>query len=191
MSLHSATKQHLPLSGQAVHDGIDTLIRHTCMHWHSLCITHNAHVLHMEPPSISCVACMQMALSTDNTEEHTPLQQHFFFPCCLFHSSLRCSVKPTATKLPVWEEPVGFVLSWVWRHVDPNRPWRRAVQGAVGLASVLRTIALFLISSKNARARWAAEEKSRIKWRLSKCHIERNRSGMRDENTERDSVWHF
>lgn len=80
VSLHSATKQHLPLSGQAVHGGIDTLIRHTCMHWHSLCITHNAHVLHMEPPSISCAACMQMALRTDNTQEHTPLQQHFFFP---------------------------------------------------------------------------------------------------------------
>lgn len=117
------------------HLGSDIVIRHTC-----------ALPLSLRHPYSTC-ACVPFQLycmcTCSFTHSHT--HTHIYLLVCISHrSSFMCKstffnphslvtalpwpppLLPPSLHLSVWEKPVGFVLSWVWRHADLccNRPWR-------------------------------------------------------------------
>lgn len=99
-------------------DGTDSLIiAHMCVRAlaPALCINHNAHVLHVEGPSISCVQqCMQMGLANTRTAVAVVSPQLLSLISLLNHHQLSTTIhRLGGTSL------VG----------DPHRPIRRDYRG--------------------------------------------------------------
>lgn len=93
------------------HHGTDIVIRHTCVHMHSLCSTHTAHV-HMHPSS--CIACVYANLHMHADKYHSSrfiCTQHFSPSFTCHCTALPINAPPPTPHLSVWEKPVGFVLS--------------------------------------------------------------------------------
>lgn len=106
--------------------GTDIVIRHTCVHMHSLCSPHAAHV-HMRPSS--CMACvyanLHMHAGKYIAAADLYASQHFSpsFTCHCTALPITPPIPPTPPPhLSVWEKPVGFVLSVTSCIVDVPSP---------------------------------------------------------------------
>lgn len=152
------------------HLGSDIVIRHTCVHLHSLCSTHTAYV-HVCP--FSYIACAYVDL---HTHGHTHTLACIYCRCSficniLLPHSLVTALQsppplfPPSLHLPVWEKPVGFVLSWVWRHADLccNRPWRWA-SSILGLANHSWNLAVHINSNPRKENQKILWHQKRMEW---------------------------